>query len=248
MFGLVIFCVAAVSAAPYYGSGYNPMPFHPEHHYGRLSRPDFGEHVFDTRRFWSELANELRDLDTMLADFYRRFPTPASSSQGIVGKEFKVTIPLGGFEEKDIIVKARTGLLMVQAIHKYEGEVQKNYLDVRTLPDCVKMNGSWTYSEGVLKIVFPLKTESTTDVVPVVNGDTTTETTASPVTEGIKESREEIDNQVEIDDRDADVGLERGDVEKERQLSKNEDWRNSVEATTYAVDLSNDVEFVPVRY
>lgn len=248
MLGVIIFCFAAATAAPYYGGSFHPMPFHPEQHYDRLRHPYFGENVFDMQRFWSELSSEMRELDNILADLYKRFPTPVASSQGIDGKEYKVTIPLMDFEEKDIVVKARTGVLMVQAVHKHEGNVQNSYVDVRTLPDCVSVNGTWTYSKGVLKIVFPLKTEDATDVVPLPHETTTDVTTESFVTQGPTESREEMENHVESDDLDADVGLNRGDTDKASQTETKNDWRSNVEATTYAVDLTNEVEFVPVHY
>lgn len=242
--------LAGAYAAPQFEFSFGPpesrSPFISNYH--MRSHPYINENVFDTGRFWSDLSKELRELDDMLADFSRRFPTSVSQ-EGVEGTEYKIIISLPDFEEKDIVVKAREGLLMIQGNHKYGEGSEKNYLDVRTLPDTVNVTGNWVFEKGVLKITFPLKDGvevKPADVIP-----TTTEqqydTTAQPYFEG---SREEIETNVNTEGvQDVDVGLGRGDLNKENELKTNEiPDRHTVEATTYAVDLKDEVEFVPVRY
>lgn len=205
--------------------------------------------MFDTGRFWADLSKELRELDDMLADFSHRFPASASSQEGVDGNEYKITVSLPEFEEKDIVVKARDGLLMIQANHKYSLGSERNYLDVRTLPDTVNVTGNWIFEKGVLKITFPLKKVEKASETPEVTEEVLTEqlgTTIRPVFEG---SREEMDTNINEHVQDADIGVGRGDLDKESELKTNEiPDRNTVEATTYAVDLKDEVEFVPVRY
>ncbi|CAK1602512.1 unnamed protein product [Parnassius mnemosyne] len=242
MFKIVLLgLLASASAAPHHYSHGPPSPFRHGDEVG-LGDRYFSNDIFDTRRFWMELSREMAMFDQLLVDFAKRFPSSVSS-EGIDTEtnEYKVTIPLAGFEEKDIIVKAREGLLMVQAVQKPEGGIERSYLDIRSLPNIVNVNGSWTFNEGVLKIVFPLLSKPETE-------ETTTKIT-TVVPEIFKpESREEIDNQSN-DNRDADVGVNRGDTDKEVELMTNViPKRQPVEATTYAVDLKDEVEFVPVRY
>ncbi|KAG6441922.1 uncharacterized protein LOC115448696 [Manduca sexta] len=258
MFLVFVSLLAAAAAAPQYfhqsihhGSDYFPhhssnYPHYPNRGYfpEYQSRSPFDsffeDNIFDTRRFWSDLSTELRELDNVLADFYRRFPSSVSR-EGIEGHDYKITIPLNGFDEKDIIVKARQGLLMVQAVHKIEETVVKSYLDVRNLPDSVNVTGSWVYDKGVLKITFPLKDDA---VVDENKGDASeAPTTEAPSREAIEPSEDNTE--------DADVGLNRGDdvvaSEQEHMLQTNEVPNNTVEATTYAVDVKGDVEFVPIE-
>ncbi|CAH2050927.1 unnamed protein product, partial [Iphiclides podalirius] len=238
MLAIVLFgLVAGAYAAPQF--------FH-RHHHGPFPRDDdlagypyFQDEIFDARRFWAELSREMAMFDQMMNDFTKHFPSSVSS-EGVDPEtnQYKVTIPLSGFEEKDVVVKAREGVLMVQAVSKPEGGMARNYLDVRTLPDYVNVNGSWTLSGGVLKVVFPL----------LQRGEETTTEISTQLPEELKpESREEVDNRG--GDVDADVGVISGDTAKETELMTNEiPDREPVEATTYAVDLKDEVEFVPVRY
>lgn len=220
------------------GPSFQPAQLDPGFAPPQRNYDPFGDDVFDTRQFWAEMANELRQLDEMLAQFSANFPS-VTSSQGVDGKQYKITIPLAGFDEKDIVVKAREGLLMVQAVHKLEGDAtgERSYLDIKTLPSRVNVTGSWTYEDNVLKIVFPLKPEAETGEV------FGTDVTEAPVTEA--HSREEM-SPTGSAEGDVDVGTH--DIDLNRELFTNEIPRNSVEATTYAVDLKDEVEFVPVRY
>ncbi|XP_072938658.1 uncharacterized protein [Epargyreus clarus] len=222
--------LAAAGAAPHYHPNHHrhgpppPFPRHDDYFHQRFFQDD----IFDTRSFWDELRRELLSLDTVVDDFVKHFPTSVST-EGINGDIYRITIPLQGFEEKDIAVKAKKGLVMVQAIHKYAEGAEKSYVDMRTLPACVNESGKWSYENEVLKIEFPV-TEQPTPTTEVV--------TQAP---GSREEMEPVGN----DARNADVGAERGDVD----LLTNEIQKgyNGVEATTYAVDLSEEVEFVPTR-
>ena len=246
--------LAGAYAAPQFEFSFGPpqsrSPFFSNYH--TRSHVYADDTLFDTGRFWSDLSKELKELDDMLADFSRQFPTSVSQ-EGIEGNEYKIIISLPEFEEKDIVVKAREGLIMIQANHKYTGGSERNYLDVRNLPDTVNVTGNWVFEKGVLKITFPLKDGAVVkkDVVPSEVIPVTTEvqydTTAQPYFAG---SREEIDtssNSAGV--QDADIGVGRGDLDKEVALKTNEiPDQNTVEATTYAVDLKDEIEFVPVRY
>ncbi|CAH0727662.1 unnamed protein product, partial [Brenthis ino] len=238
MFALVLLgCLALSSAAPRH---YH----HPYHHHGSSYEASLEryleEEMFNTRRFWDELRREMLELDTMLADFGRYYPSSISSEQ-IEGNEYIITISLPNYEEKEIAVKARKGLVMVQAVHQEEGEPQRNYLDVRTLPDCVNEAGSWSFENGVLKIVFPIAKKE------IAEGEVPTE---APVTEAPQHSREDMEpTSNENANRNADVESDRGDLGKNTELLTNEiPKHNSVETTTHAVDLKDEVELVPARY
>ncbi|XP_013133359.1 PREDICTED: uncharacterized protein LOC106099373 [Papilio polytes] len=256
MFAFVLFAMlACVSASPHYHRSHHhgygpPSPFGSKEfdHRGFGMEPYFGndndffrDNMFDTRRFWAELSREMSMLDQFLNEFTKRFPNGVSS-EGIDSKtnEYKVTVPLNGFEEQDIKVKAREGVLMIQAVRS-AGEVgQNSYLSMRTLPAIVNVTGSWTFENGVLKVVFPL--------LSTPNEEETTTEVVTEIPEQFKpESRE--DTTGDDDNTDADVGVARGDVAKETELLTNEvPHREAVEATTYAVDLKDEVDFVPVRY
>lgn len=243
MFAIVLFgLLASACAAP---------QFHHHHHHGPpppfpYDDDPFGDHffrneIFDTRRFWAELSREMAMFDKMMTEFAKRFPSSVSS-EGIDPEtnEYKVTIPLTGFYEKDVVVKAREGVLMVQAVSKPEGDVARTYLDVRTLPDYVNVTGSWTFNEGVLKVVFPL--------LPKGEHETTVSVTTQ-LPEELKPESREVEKADASDNTDADVGVSMGDKAKEIEVMTNEiPKQDPVEATTYAVDLKDEVEFVPVRY
>jgi HSP20 family molecular chaperone IbpA len=230
--------LAVASAAPRYHSRHSPFYHDPgfsSARYGDFEmHPSFGEEIFDTRRFWSDLESQLRQMDEMIANFHHHFPNTESTA-GVDGKTYKVTIPLSGFDEKNIIVKAREGVLMVQAIHKIDEGSARSFLNVHNLPANVDIAGVWTFENELLTVVFPLKGVTTTEA-PV---------TTVPVTKA-PESREEMSKNDDNDNQDADVGAKDVDS-KENAINSNEIF-HGVEATTYAVDLKNEVEFVPVRY
>lgn len=233
--------LAVASAAPHYG-----------HHHGRAGWPQrqsnseldlFEGQLFDAHQFWSDLAEEMHRMDQMLNEFSRRFPT-STSSEGVVDNQYHVTITLTGFDEKDVVVKAREGILMIQAVHKTEDGNERTYIDLRTLPSYVNVNGTWTYDKDVLKITFPLKDR------PQEADNVTDEPvglTEAP-TEEVEKSREQMESTNGNENQDADVGINRGDDDRERELLTNTIYRHSpVEATTYSVDLKNEVEFVPMK-
>ncbi|XP_034833174.2 uncharacterized protein [Maniola hyperantus] len=232
---LLVGLLACASAAPRWHEHHRsaPSPFD-----GSLERY-INEQMFDTNRFWDEfsrdLNREMAELETVLSDFSKHFPS-VSSSEGIQGNEYKITIPLTGFEEKDIVVKARKGLIMIQAVNT--GVNHNSYMDIRTLPMCVGEEGSWSYENGVLKIVLPVVQSSdsgTKELTPAVDPEAATQVP--------DRSREETESPVY---EKGDIDLVRGDLGKDNEIQTNE--IPNVEATTYAVDLKGDVEFVPVRY
>lgn len=140
MYSIVFFGLLAFVAA---------SPRH--HHHHRSDYDDyFKDDIFDLRRFWREFRRDMSELENI----FRRFKGN-TCSEGIVGNEYKVSIRLRGFNEDDITVKAKKGLLIIQAM-KGGPNSGKNYLDVRSLPDYVNEIGQWTYEDGVLNIGFPI--------------------------------------------------------------------------------------------
>lgn len=241
MFVLLAF-LAVASAAPHYG-------YHRNEERGLgWSQPQsnsemdlFSGQIFDAHQFWKELADEMHRMDEMLNEFSKHFPT-TPSNEGVEDDQYHVTITLTGFDEKDIAVNAREGVLMIQAVHYTEGSNERSYIDFRNLPSYVNVNGTWTYDKGVLKITFPLKER------PKEIDDVTEEaiiTTEASETERSREEMEPVNGDETID---ADVGTGRGDSDRERELLTNSIYPyRTVEATTYSVDLKNDVEFVPMK-
>ncbi|XP_050669814.1 uncharacterized protein LOC126968745 [Leptidea sinapis] len=216
---IVLGILASVSAAPR-GHGY--------HDYNEFGMNNyFRDDMFDTKRFWEEVRREI--FQDIMEGFTKHFPT-VTSNEGIIGNEYKIKMSLNGFLEKDVAVKARKGLVMVQAVQNIAMGVQSSFLVIKSLPDYVNENGIWILDNGILDITFPL------------NNGTEISTSAPNF------SREEIENTNVINEENADVGAERGDRD-EAEITHNEMPRESkVEATTYAVDLNDEVEFVPVRY
>ncbi|CAG9564412.1 unnamed protein product [Danaus chrysippus] len=224
-------------------------PWHNHRHYRGNSHYEEGDdyldsffenEMFDTRRFWNELSRELMRLDAVLDDLTKHFPHQYPTVE-VDDKEYKITLNLPGFDEKEVVVKAKKGLLVVQAVHK-EGDVpERNYLIVRSLPDDVGENGSWTYENGVLKIIFPITKEGT-DVTSKDVTELPTQTLAP------KHSREEMDNTGENKDLNEDIDEIKPDSNR-NDLITNEipHQENTVEATTYAVGLNDDVELLPMR-
>ncbi|CAG9796311.1 unnamed protein product [Diatraea saccharalis] len=238
---LVLGLLAAASAAPApQFSRHRHSPFSQDFDDDFHMQPFFDDDIFDTQRFWQQLDSELRQMNTMIENFHRHFPT-STSSGGIVGNEYRVVINLHGFDEKDISVKARDNVLMVQAVHKTGEQNVNTYMDLRTLPDCVNASGVWTFANDVLTVVFPLKSKCTTETPASTEG-------IEDVTKGL-EDREEMDNSDRSNannDLDADVGV--SDNNSKDEAIRTNEIQKSVEATTYAVDLKNEVEFVPVHY
>ncbi|XP_063395425.1 uncharacterized protein LOC134680261 [Cydia fagiglandana] len=239
MYALVCLSLLACAlAAPQYHFRPPPPPPHHHHHenYHSSDLDDFvTDDVFDTGRFFKDFNREMEQLEKAIEELVKHFPSQATS--GLEGNQYKININLNGFDEKEISVKARDGLVMVQAVHKTEGGSERTYLDVRTLPSFVKSDsGSWTYGEDLLKIVFDVKEGAGT--TEVAGSTEAVQVTQAP-------DREEMESQEnENTDQDADVGA-RGDTELiTNEIPKGEE---KVEATTYAVDFNNEVEFVPVR-
>lgn len=234
MFMLVLVFLGLAAAAPHY---------RPDHEFD-LGLDDFhssfGREFFDPNQFMREFDKEMKQFDDIMKEFQMRFPE-ARSTAGVVGDQYKVVIPLSGFEEKDIVVKAREGLLIVQATKKLDHGIGKNYIDVRSMPSFVDVAGFWSYENEVLTIAFPVKGGSTT--LPTT---TVTRGEVEPVTEEPSYSNEEVErtDANKDDNQDADIGLRTED----RDIQTNEISKVPVEATTYAVDLKNQYEFVPVHY
>lgn len=236
MFSPIFFGLLAIAAAaPRYHHHHSSPAFY---HHGYNFEDFLQDEVFDTSRFWNELQREMASLEAVLADMSKRFPTELSTAK-IEGNMYKLRIPLSGYSEKDIVVKAKKGLLMVQAVKGGDGYMSSTYMDIRSLPENVNEAGNWKFENGILYIEFPLIQGTTTDDTPVG-------TTAAP-----EISREDMENHSQETNDNADVGVEpnnRGDLGN-REIETNEIGGSSnVEATTYAVDLKDEVEFVPVRY
>ncbi|NP_001112375.1 uncharacterized protein LOC114250694 [Bombyx mandarina] len=214
--------LAAVSAAPQYYHGSSHWPYH---HYDPFS-PYVRESMLDTHSLWSNLANEMQHLDNMMKELSLKFPSIINEGR-VEGDKYQISIHLPGYEQKDINVKAKNGVLMVQANSAFN-----HYLKIQNLPWDVNSEGSWVYEKDVLKITFPLKQKQPEDSKrPVAEP---TETTSTNV------SREEMEFTTESNVRDVDVGLET--AQKTNEIAK------AVEATTYAVNIRDDAEFLPIPY
>lgn len=261
MLVIVLGLLACAAAAPqYYGQHHHQR--HPWNHYPPPPPNDYlgdyfsPQYHFDTPRFWSQLSRELMEMDRILEEFYKRFPSNVNN-EGLVNNEYVITIDLPGFDEKNIVVKGKDNILMIQAIQKPEDDgkqslSEKYYMDIRTLPSYVKATGTgtWTYSENVLKIVFPVK-----DVPTTTETSVEVMTTESPAEE---HSREEMDVVKTTEDEqvgNADIGVDnpRGDRDhKQTEIETNEIPTNEViktteVVTTYPVDFNNDIDFVRVQ-
>lgn len=215
---LALFClVAAAMAAPWRDT--------PDT-YGALSDYVSDDHIFDTNRFWRQLQASL--MQQLLEDLYKHFPSDVTQ-EGVVDDQYRIVVPLEGYDEKDIVVKAQPGALMIQAV-RIEGANKVSYLNARTLPADVDVAGRWGYEDGVLTIAFPLKNKT----VGTTESELEVQTTGSPV------SREELETEssVNVDER----GSEAADM-----VGNNEITSNDIEDSTYAVDLKGDVEFVPIQ-
>lgn len=240
--------MASAYAAPHFERSRH---FHQHHHgpsrflsqYHHQSQVDSNIY-FDANRFWADFHKEMKNLENMLTELSQHFPSGVTQ-EGVLGNEYKITIPLSGFEEKDIIVKAREGYLSIQAHHKNSEGNENNYLNFRTLPATVKLDGKWKYQGGVLIITFPLKEGVETQTVESASVISTDLTTGLPTSD-----REEVDQthvEGSVNNQDTDVGLSRGDLDTQNN-AYDIDYRNSVEATTHVVDLKDEVELVPVKY
>lgn len=149
----------------------------------------------------TDFDKRVKDLDNKLTEFQQHYHSSVSE-EGIVGNEYIITIPLSGFERKDIIVKAHEGYVNIQANHKNSDGNENIYSNFRTLPAMVKLDGKWTYEGGVLKITFPLNENFETQTVESVSVITTAPTTELPTT-----NREDVTSTTEenfiLDERSA---------------------------------------------
>ncbi|CAH2266780.1 jg14948 [Pararge aegeria aegeria] len=76
-----------------------------------------------------------------------------ASTQGIVGNEYKITIPLESFEAEDIVVNAGKNMLNIVAYkpgNYYSRTIQ--------LSEFVGEQGTWSFENGALKISLPINT------------------------------------------------------------------------------------------
>ncbi|CAH2102036.1 unnamed protein product [Euphydryas editha] len=154
MIAIVLLAIlACASAAPHY---------HPHHHEHFHNDDDFrlgkvmSKSGFNTTIIWKKMNTELMELSTILNDLQERFPT--NFSEGIVENQIKISI--SGLEDKKINITARNGLLIAESVHKVDDEVERTSLARRSLPDSLNVNGSWTYGNDLLKIVFSLESKN----------------------------------------------------------------------------------------
>ncbi|XP_028042583.1 uncharacterized protein LOC114252283 [Bombyx mandarina] len=215
--------LAAVSAAPqHYYHGPSHWSFY---HYDPYSSYVQGS-MFGTHMVWSNLGNGMQNLDNTMKTLPLKLPSSKDEGRG-EGDKYRVTIPLPGYDQKDINVKAKDGVLMVQATSNFN-----HYLKIQNLPRDVNPEGNWIYEKDVLKITFPLKQKQPEDSqTPIVEPTKTTST---------NESREEMEFTTKNNVRDADVSLE--------TAQKFNEIANAVETTTHAVNFRDDVQFLPNPY
>ncbi|XP_022115731.2 uncharacterized protein LOC110993687 [Pieris rapae] len=219
---ILIGLVAAAGAAPHFpysdGTSLDNM---------------FTDDMFGMNNFWQQFNRQMATLEERISQMSRNLPHVVTK-EGVEGNEYKIEIPLTGFQESDISVKARPGLLKVVAQHNYGPGSTSNYIIARSLPEFVGANGDWTYENGILKIVFPLNNN------PSEGSD---QQTVAP-----NHSREDIETDNTDTDANADIGLDKAGEDSE--LITNEiPTKRPVEGTTYSEGLKDDYEFVPLsRY
>ncbi|CAH2102041.1 unnamed protein product [Euphydryas editha] len=244
MTAIVLFALlACASAAPhfydhhqfhnhhsYYRHGYNHQPYYhhqrnhkpyyyrPDHHYEDMSPGTFMDsYVFHMKKIWEELQRGMMEgLPKTLFE------------EKIEENNYKITIYLPGFEQNEIAVTAKKGLLTIQAIHKVECGLEKNYLDVRILPEFVDVNGTWTFEDCLLTIVFPLVGKSNDEPV----------TTEVSVTQEPEHNTEVVDtDQKGSGEQDTDDGIIRGDQGENNTVSPDgiSPRKETVETTTYPI-------------
>lgn len=230
--------VAAATAAPRYYTSDDYRLHHPHHGSHRADLFNFDAPIFDTRSFWSQLTEEMRSIETMMEDFYKHFPS-LISSEGIENGVYKIQVPLAGFEDEEISVTVKNSVLMIQAVHKSDGEVQKQYLDFRTVPAQIdESSGKYSYDKKVLVVTFNVSERGEDRrVLPKVDVNTEFVTEAPKV-----EDREEMEPHDNTINTDEDV-----ETYKDIHLLTNEIPRKETEATTYPVNLKEDVEFYPIQ-
>lgn len=235
--------LAVASAAPQYFHHHQHTPLHSylqmNHHPPYYSSEDyFGNRMFDTRRFWAELAQEMMSLDQMLQEFYNHFPK-VTSEEGFQNGQYKISIPLSGFTSEDVVVKVKNHVVMVQAIHKADGGHEKHYVDIRTVPANVDVTtGTYIFENEVLNISFKVKGDIE-EAVPVTEGST--------VETEKEHSREEMEPHSDDTNEDENVDMKSS---SDKEIISNEipTHQQNLEATTYSVLKNDDVEFVPVPY
>ncbi|XP_047520753.1 uncharacterized protein LOC125060042 [Pieris napi] len=218
---ILIGLVAAAGAAPRF-------PFSDETSLENM----FNDDIFSMKNFWQQFSRDMATLEQSISQMSRNLPHIVTK-EGVEGNEYKIEIPLTGFLESDISVKARPGLLKVVAKHN-NGPGSTSYYITRSLPAFVGANGDWTYENDILKIVFPLNNSA---------NEGSDQQTVAP-----NHSREEIETDNTDNGANADIGLDRSGQDSE--LMTNEiPSKSPVEGTTYSEGLKDDVEFVPLsRY
>ncbi|CAH3954783.1 uncharacterized protein LOC123714496 [Pieris brassicae] len=219
---ILIGLVAAAGAAPRF-------PFSDETSLENM----FNDNMFSMKNFWQQFGREMATLEQRISQMSRNLPHVVTK-EGVEGNEYKIEIPLTGFQESDISVKARPGLLKVVAQHNFGPGSTSNYIIARSLPEFVGASGDWTYENGILKIVFPLNNNAS---------EGPDQQTVAP-----NHSREEIETDNTDTGANADIGLDK--TGQESELMTNEiPSKRPVEGTTYAEGLKDDYEFVPLsRY
>ncbi|CAK1540358.1 unnamed protein product [Leptosia nina] len=217
MLRILLFGIACASAAPRF-------PFSDESSLESMMSDD----IMNMKSFWRQFNREMATLEDRIQAITKSIPQVATK-EGIEGNQYTIEIPLNGFQESDISVKARKGLLKVEARHNFGPGSTTNYMVVRSLPDCVGENGDWTYDNGILKIVFPVNSTEATEIQ-----------TAEP-----SHSREEIETDNTDINTNADIGIDNSDSNVDIQTNE----IPKAEGTTYSEGLKDDYEFVPLsRY
>lgn len=104
---------------------------------------------------WAESPYFVSPWDITMEDFIQHVPTyHKRATAKVEDDKCVILIPLTGIEEGDIAVRATQNFMAMKAISSNE---LNGVYTCFSLPKNVDSAGTWTYHDGVLKIVLHLK-------------------------------------------------------------------------------------------
>lgn len=103
------------------------------------------------------LDREVENIDNEIEKLGPIYEYSNNDNQRLADNEYVLIMSLPGYEEKEITLNAQKGRLEINAFHVLLGKPLISYTFVKNLPDNVDPNGYWSYSGGVLRVIFPIK-------------------------------------------------------------------------------------------
>ena len=107
-------------------------------------------------------SNDMPNLRRKINDVKADSNNHLTSQSVIEGNEYKLSLPISGYEKEDITVKTREGVISIEAYHQNPGGSYNFFSNNLILPDTVNPSCTWSYDNSVLKIVCPWKDGATT--------------------------------------------------------------------------------------